>query len=38
MEVVPQAWGRACDDPSCALKLRELVDRDIMRPYEEIFI
>ena len=38
MEVVPQVWGRACDDPSCALKLRELVDRDIMRPYDEMFM
>ncbi len=32
MEVVPQVWERACDHPSCALKLDELVDRDIMRP------
>jgi hypothetical protein len=38
MEVVPQVWGRACDDPSCALKFRELVDRDIMRPYDEMFM
>jgi len=37
-EVVPQVWGRACDDPSCALKLKELVDRDIMRPYDEMFM
>ncbi len=37
-EVVPQVWGRACDDPSCALKLKELVDRDIARPYDETFM
>ena len=35
-EVVPQVWGNACDDPSCALKLKELVDGDIERPYYEM--
>jgi glutamine synthetase adenylyltransferase len=35
-EVVPQVWERACDDTSCALKLKELVDRDIVRPYDEM--
>jgi hypothetical protein len=38
MEVVPQLWGKACDDASCALKFRELVDKDIMRPYDEILM
>jgi hypothetical protein len=36
-EVVPQVWGRVSDDASCALKLKELVDKDIMRLYEETF-
>lgn len=37
-EVVPQVWGKACDDLSCALKLKELVDKDIMRPYDEMYM
>jgi hypothetical protein len=37
-EVVPQVWGKACDDSSCACKLKELVDRDFMRPYDESFL
>ncbi len=37
-EVVPQVWGKACDDRSCALKLKELVDKDIVRPYDEMFM
>ncbi|SPF44497.1 conserved hypothetical protein [Syntrophobacter sp. SbD1] len=37
-EIVPQVWGKACDDPSCACKLKELVDRDIVRPYDETFM
>jgi hypothetical protein len=35
-EVVPLVWESACDDVSCALKLKRLVDSEIMRPYEEI--
>ena len=38
MEVVPQMWESACEDQTCALKLKELVDKDIMRPYDEMFI
>jgi hypothetical protein len=38
MEVVPQVWHKACDDASCALKYKELVDKDIMRPYDESFM
>lgn len=38
MEVVPQVWGKACDDPSCACKLKELVDRDITSQYDEILM
>jgi len=38
MEVVPQVWESACDDPSCALMLKKLVDKDIVRPYDEIFM
>ncbi len=37
-EIVPQVWGKACDDPSCACKLKELVDKDIVRPYDETFM
>jgi hypothetical protein len=38
MEVVPQMWERACEDPTCALKLKELVDKDIIHPYDEMFM
>ncbi|MGA2400905.1 MAG: hypothetical protein ABSG91_04255 [Syntrophobacteraceae bacterium] len=37
-EVVPQMWERACEDVTCALKLKELVDRDIIRPYDGMFM
>ena len=37
-EVVPQVWENACDDPTCALRLKDLVDRDIVRPYDELFM
>jgi len=37
-EVVPEVWRSACDDVSCALKLKKLVDKDIVRPYDEIFM
>ena len=37
-EVVPQIWESACEDPACALKLKELVDKDIVRPYDEMFM
>jgi hypothetical protein len=36
MEVVPQVWESACDDLSCALTLKKLVDSDIVRPYDEM--
>ena len=38
MEVVPQIWESACEDSACALKLKELVDMDIVRPYDEMFM
>ncbi len=38
LEVIPQIWEKACDDLSCALKLKRLVDSEIMRPYDEIFM
>ncbi len=38
MEVVPQVWENACEDPACALKLKELVDKDIIHPYDEMFM
>jgi hypothetical protein len=37
-EVIPLLWERACDDPSCAVKLKQLVDREIMRPYDEMYM
>ena len=37
MEVVPQVWERASDDASCALRLKELVDKDITGLYSETF-
>ncbi len=38
VEVVPQIWESACEDPACALKLKQLVDTDIVRPYDEMFM
>jgi len=35
-EVVPEVWEKTCDDPSCFLTLKELVDSHVMRPYEEM--
>jgi hypothetical protein len=37
-EVIPLVWESACDDMSCALKLKQLVDSEIMRPYDEMFM
>jgi hypothetical protein len=37
MEVVPQVWGGVSDDASFPLKLKELVDKDITRLYDETF-
>ncbi|MGA2226820.1 MAG: hypothetical protein ABSH41_20485 [Syntrophobacteraceae bacterium] len=37
-EVVPKIWESACEDPACALKLKELVDMDIVQPYDEMFM
>ncbi len=36
-EVIPLVWESACDDLSCALKLKQLVDSEIMRPYDEMY-
>ena len=33
MELVPQIWKRACEDESCAFKLKDLVDSDVIRTY-----
>lgn len=35
-EVIPLVWESACDDVTCAVKLKQLVDAEIMRPYEEM--
>ncbi len=35
-EVVPQMWDKACDDQSCALKIKDCVDEDMVRPYNEM--
>jgi len=36
MEVVSQVWGKASDDASFALRLKELVDKYFTRLYGEI--
>jgi hypothetical protein len=38
MEVIPLVWESACDDPSCAVKLKQLVDSGIMRPYDDLYM
>ena len=35
-EVLPEVWERACADPSCFLKLKELVDTTAWRHYDEM--
>jgi len=35
-EVIPEVWERACADPSCFLKLKELVDNHVTQPYDEM--
>jgi len=35
-EVLPEVWDRACTDPSCFIKLKELVDSAAWRPYDEM--
>ena len=35
-EVFPQVWERACTDPSCFLKLKELVDSHTVRQYDQM--
>jgi len=37
IEVIPHVWEGASDDASCALKLKELVDKDITQLYDETF-
>jgi hypothetical protein len=37
-EVIPLVWKNACDDVSCAVKLKHLVDSEIMRPYDEMLM
>lgn len=32
MDVVPEIWPSACRDVSCAARLKDLVDSDIVRP------
>ena len=35
-EMIPKVWEKACADPSCFLKLKELVDSTAWRPYDEM--
>jgi len=35
-EVIPEVWERACADPSCFLKLKELVDSHTWRQYDKM--
>ncbi|MFZ2448220.1 MAG: hypothetical protein WAW37_17825 [Syntrophobacteraceae bacterium] len=38
VEVAPEIWRGACRDDACAMKLKELVDADIARPYEDMHL
>ena len=34
-EVLPEIWPKACTDNSCVARVRELVDEDAVRRYQE---
>ena len=36
VDVVPEIWHGACRDDTCAMTVKDLVDADIARPYEEM--
>jgi len=35
-EVVPTIWPVACNDDSCATRIKDFVDHDVERPYVEM--
>jgi len=35
LEVVPQVWPKACVDESCVMRMKELVDDEIIKKYRE---
>jgi len=35
IEVVPQVWPKACVDESCVMRMKELVDDEIIKKYRE---
>jgi hypothetical protein len=34
-EVLPEIWPKACTDNSCVKRVRELVDEDAVKRYQE---
>ena len=35
IEVVPQVWPKACADESCVMRMKELVDDEMIKKYRE---
>jgi len=35
LEVVPQVWPKACVDKSCVMRMKELVDDEMIKKYRE---
>jgi hypothetical protein len=35
IEVVPQVWPKACVDESCVMRMKELVDDEMIKKYRE---
>jgi hypothetical protein len=35
LEVVPQVWPKACADKSCVMRMKELVDDEMIKKYRE---
>jgi len=35
IEVVPQVWPQACADESCVMRMKELVDDEMIKKYRE---
>ena len=35
LEVVPQVWPKACVDDSCVMRMKELVDDEMIKKYRE---
>lgn len=35
MDVVPAIWPKACTDEACVVRMKELVDEEIVKKYRE---